>query len=85
MTALDAFTAVSYLSHVQSIEATFKKSDRFTEEIEEHIIDDDNEDDEEQDEMNSDENGENRMDSDREEMSDWEHAPASVSCWIIIF
>ena len=70
MTALDASTAVSYLNHAQNIEATFKKSDRFTEEIEEHIIEGDNDDDEEQDEMNSDEEEENRMDSDREEMAD---------------
>jgi hypothetical protein len=69
MTAVDASTAISYINHAQNIEATFKKSDRFAEEIEEQIIDDgaDN-DDEEQDEMNSNEGEENRVDF--EEMSD---------------
>ncbi len=61
MTLLDASTAASYCDHAWNIENTFKKSDRFTEQIEEQIIDDEDEE-------------ENEMDSEEEEISEWQHA-----------
>ena len=65
MTSLDASTAASYCDHARNIENTFKKSDRFTEQIEEQIIDDEDEE-------------ENEMDSEEEEISEWQHAFWSV-------
>ena len=43
MTLLDAPTAAAYVDHTRNIEETYKNSDRFTEQIEEEIIDDDEE------------------------------------------
>jgi hypothetical protein len=62
MTSLDVSTAASYLDHARNTENTFKKSDCFTKQIEEQIIDD--EDDE--------------MDSEAEEISEWPYAFSRV-------
>jgi hypothetical protein len=86
MTSLDASTATSYIDHAQNIENTFKKSDRFTEQIEEQIVDDDDEEENELDseeeetmivseeeegnEMNLEEEDENQTDSEEEEISE---------------
>ena len=67
MASLDASTTASYLDHARNIETTFKKSDRFTEEIEEQIIDDE---DEQENEMDSEEEEENRTDSEEEDISE---------------
>ena len=55
MSALDTTTVTGYLNHVCNIKETFKKSDNFTEIIEEELMDED--DDEE-------------VDSEGEEMAD---------------
>ena len=52
MDSLDASTAASYIDHAHNIENTFKKSDCFTEQVEEQIIDDE---DNEEDDMDSEE------------------------------
>lgn len=78
MASLDASTAASYLNHALNIENTFKKSDRFTEQIEEQIIDDDDQEEnemdseEEEDQMLSegDEEDDDQMISDEEEISE---------------
>jgi hypothetical protein len=57
MNSLDTATAASCLDHAQDIENTFKKSDCFTEQIEEQIIDDED-------------NEENEMDLEDEEVSE---------------
>ena len=67
MASLDASTAASYLDHARNIETTFKKSDRFTEQIEEQIIDDE---DEQENEMDSEEEEKNQTDSEDEDISE---------------
>jgi len=51
MTLLGASTAAAYLDHARKIEETFKKSDSFTEQIEEDILEDDEEVDSESEEI----------------------------------
>ena len=77
MASLDASTATSYIDHAQNIENTFKKSDRFTEQIEEQIVDDDDEEDndidseeEEETQMDTGEEDGNQTDSEEEEISE---------------
>jgi len=53
MASLDASTANSYIHHVRNIENTFKKSDNFTEFVEEQIIDDEDDVDSEAEEFNN--------------------------------
>lgn len=67
MASLDASTAASYLDHARNIETTFKKSDRFTEQIEEQIIDDE---DEQENEVDSEKEEENQTDSEEEDISE---------------
>lgn len=49
MLNLKSTTVTSYLTHVYNIEETFKKSDNFTEQLEEDLLDDDEDNDEELD------------------------------------
>ena len=67
MASLDASTAASYLDHARNIETTFKKSDRFTEQIEEQISDDE---DEQENEMDLEEEEEHQTDSEEEDISE---------------
>jgi hypothetical protein len=51
MTSLNRTTAMGYINATRKIEETFKKSDRFTEEIEEQLLDEEDDIDSMEDEI----------------------------------